>query len=69
MSAYEPFEVWMFDDPATDNCWMVFVVDHIDYNVVRGIVLASSDYFTDEVGSWLGFQYDSYFDRCSVRIT
>jgi len=66
---YEPHQVWMFEDPEVSDRWMVYVVDHIDFDVVRARAIASSKCMEREDLSWIGFQHNSWIDQHSTRIT
>jgi inosine-uridine nucleoside N-ribohydrolase len=70
---HDAAQVWLFDDPATDDRWVVYlVVDINEFDVVRARVLAANTSTTDtayEVGSWFCFQHGSWVDLNSKRIT
>lgn len=69
MKEHAPAQVWLFDDPDVDDRWVVYLVDHIDYDVVRAHVLAAANSLSDDYGSWLCFQHGSWIDQNSKRIT
>lgn len=67
---YAPFQVWLFDDPNEDGRWVVYLIDHIDFDVdvTRSHVLAASKGAGEEFGTWFCFQNNSWIDLNSTRI-
>ncbi len=67
---YAPFQVWVFDDPnyEDEGRWVVYLIDHIDFDVTRSHVLAASPRAEHDFGAWFCFQNGSWIDLNSQRI-
>lgn len=71
MKEHSAAQVWLFDDPDVDDRWVVYLVEEIEFGVVRSRVLAAAEALAPDydVGDWLCFQHGSWIDQNSRRIT
>lgn len=70
MKEHAPAQVWLFDDSDVEDQWVVYLVEQIEFGVVRARVLAAGALSLNyDAGDWLCFQHGSWIDRNSKRIT